>query len=160
MANAPAWFVVPVQPGLLSQIAGYFKGSSGTYKVVKTFVSQPLYNQYTAAGYGPPYDTYAAAVTAAKEFAAKGKANALPGSGFSGIPPGSSAQQGPKLGNPLAGLAAIGDFFQRLSQANTWIRAGQVLAGLVLIAAGVARITHAIPAATKIATAVGTKGVL
>jgi hypothetical protein len=133
---ADAWFVIPVQPGLLSQIAGYFKGSSGTYKVGKTVVGNPLYDQYMQAGYGPPYSSYAAAVAAAKQAAATGKANALPGSGFSGIPPGSSANKGPKIPNPLQGLAAIGDFFQRLGQANTWVRAGEVVAGLILVAIG------------------------
>jgi len=42
--------------------------------------------------------------------------------------------------NPLAGLAAIGDFFQRLTQAGTWIRVGQVLLGAALIIIGLARL--------------------
>lgn len=61
-------------------------------------------------------------------------------------------------GGLLKGLEAIGDFFQRLTQANTWIRAGEVVVGLILLAAGLARITHAVPAATRVARAVGTKG--
>ena len=61
-------------------------------------------------------------------------------------------------GGPLAGLAAIGDFFQRLTQANTWVRIGEGILGLILLAVGVARITHAVPVATKVAKAVGTKG--
>lgn len=40
---------------------------------------------------------------------------------------------------PLTGLSAIGDFFQRLTQANTWIRLGEVVLGLVLIVAGVSK---------------------
>ena len=60
--------------------------------------------------------------------------------------------------NPLSGLQAIGAFFSDLSQASTWIRVAEVLAGLILIAVGVARITHAVPVATKVARAVGTKG--
>lgn len=76
---------------------------------------------------------------------------------FHGPPPGSTGAGGaPK--NVLQGLAAIGDFFQRLTQANTWIRAGEILLGLVFFAAGLARITHAVPIATRIATAVGTRG--
>lgn len=59
------------------------------------------------------------------------------------------------LSGPLSGLAAIGDFFARLTQASTWIRVGEVVLGLILIAVGVARITHAIPAATRIAKGVG-----
>lgn len=56
--------------------------------------------------------------------------------------------------NSFSGLSSIGDFFGRLGQANTWIRVGEVLLGLVLLAIGVARLTKAVPAATKIAEAV------
>ncbi len=52
------------------------------------------------------------------------------------------------------GAAAAGDFLSRLGDANTWIRVGQVLIGLILIAVGVAKLTSAVPAATKIARAV------
>ena len=45
--------------------------------------------------------------------------------------------------SPLTGLNAIGDFFNKLGEANTWIRVGEVLLGVVLIAVGVARITGA-----------------
>lgn len=38
---------------------------------------------------------------------------------------------------PLSGLAAIGDFFQRLTQANTWMRVGEVVVGLILLGIGV-----------------------
>ena len=55
----------------------------------------------------------------------------------------------------LTGLAAIGDFFQRLGQANTWLRVGEVVLGLILIAVGVARITRAVPVATSVAKTVG-----
>lgn len=71
--------------------------------------------------------------------------NVKPGGGF-------------QASNPLTGLAAAGDFFQRLTQGSTWIRVGEFILGVILIAAGLARITHAIPAATRIATMVGTKG--
>lgn len=61
---------------------------------------------------------------------------------------------GPALGNAVSipnPLAAVGDFLSRLTQANTWIRVGEVLLGIVLLAVGVARLTNAVPAATKIA---------
>lgn len=66
------------------------------------------------------------------------------------------AKQG-KIGdalNPLSGLAAIGDFFHRLAEGNTWIRIGEGLLGIILIALGIARMTHAVPVATQIAKAV------
>lgn len=46
--------------------------------------------------------------------------------------------------NPLAGLF----------QANIWERVALVGLGIILIAVGVAQLTHAVPVATKIATAV------
>lgn len=41
-----------------------------------------------------------------------------------------------QLPNPLTGLAAIGDFFHRLTEANTWIRVGEVLAGVLVLYIG------------------------
>jgi hypothetical protein len=41
------------------------------------------------------------------------------------------------------GLAAIGNFFGRLEQANTWVCVGETILGLILIAVGLARITDA-----------------
>ena len=54
----------------------------------------------------------------------------------------------------IAGVQQIGTFFGSLGQANTWIRVGEVILGLILIAVGVARLTHAVPAITKVAEAV------
>jgi hypothetical protein len=36
----------------------------------------------------------------------------------------------------LGGINAIGDFFNRLTQPNTWIRVGEVVAGLLLVYLG------------------------
>lgn len=62
---------------------------------------------------------------------------------------------GPASFSPLTGLAAIGDFFQRLSQASTWVRVGEVVLGLILLSVGVARVTNAVPVATKVARTAG-----
>lgn len=51
----------------------------------------------------------------------------------------------------LSGLDAIGAFFSSLGEANTWLRVGEVALGLILIAVGVAKLTNAVPLATKIA---------
>lgn len=56
-------------------------------------------------------------------------------------PPGKQIVQ--DVTAPLSGLKAIGDFFSRLTQANTWIRVGEVLLGVILLAVGMARITGA-----------------
>jgi len=42
--------------------------------------------------------------------------------------------------NPLTGLAAIGDFFQRLTQASTWVRIAEGLLGLGLVIVGLAHL--------------------
>ncbi len=62
------------------------------------------------------------------------------------------------LTGAIPGLAQIGDFFARLSDASTWLRVGEALLGIVLIAVGVARLTHAVPVATSIARTVGSTG--
>ncbi|HEY1618003.1 MAG TPA: hypothetical protein VGG25_10320 [Streptosporangiaceae bacterium] len=49
----------------------------------------------------------------------------------------------PGAGGLLSGLAAIGGFFDKLGEGNTWIRVAQVLLGVALIGIGVARLTHA-----------------
>lgn len=40
----------------------------------------------------------------------------------------------PNIPNPLSGLAAIGDFFSRLTQANTWMRVLEIGVGVILVA--------------------------
>lgn len=62
--------------------------------------------------------------------------------------------------NPLSWLSAIGDFFHRLTEGSTWIRLGEGLLGIVLISVGIARLTHAVPVATKIARTAGAVAVL
>lgn len=53
----------------------------------------------------------------------------------------------PHIPNPLSGVEAI-------FQANIWIRVAEVVLGLVLVAVGLAKLTNAVPAATKIAKVV------
>jgi hypothetical protein len=52
-------------------------------------------------------------------------------------------------------LTAVADFISRLTSANLWERIGEVVIGLILVAVGVAHITHAVPIATHIAKSVG-----
>lgn len=47
------------------------------------------------------------------------------------------------LANPLTGLSAIGDFFQRLTQANTWVRVAEVVLGFLLLVTGLAKLSGA-----------------
>jgi hypothetical protein len=100
-----------------------------------------------------PYATKAAAQAAVKA----GKVN----KGTSvGQNPNPGTTTGINLGNAIPGLTDIANFFDRLGEANTWIRVGEVILGLVLIAAGIAKITHAVPIATDVAKAAGTAALL
>lgn len=67
----------------------------------------------------------------------------------SGLTPGTGVVVGdkppPGTGGLLTGINAIGDFFQRLGQANTWIRVGEVVLGVALLSVGFAKITGTTP---------------
>jgi hypothetical protein len=51
-------------------------------------------------------------------------------------------------------LDAISNFLGDLTQSSTWLRIAEGILGVVLIAVGIARITNAVPIATKIARTV------
>ena len=56
------------------------------------------------------------------------------------------------LGKTVTGaVTSTTDFLSRLTDPNTWIRIAEVVLGLVLIAVGVAKLTNAVPIATKVA---------
>lgn len=82
----------------------------------------------TATGWSGPYDW-----NTAKQVAASRTVPGIPGMPGSGSGGGGLLQG---TGANLGGLAAVGDFFQRLTQANTWIRVGEVVAGLLLVYIG------------------------
>jgi hypothetical protein len=56
---------------------------------------------------------------------------------------------GLKIGNPLSGVNAIGDFFNRLSEKATWIRVGEVIVGGVILFIGI----HALASGTAVSNA-------
>jgi hypothetical protein len=73
------------------------------------------------------------------------KRNNWPGpfAGGKGNPTGAAGQitgeAGGTVGSAvsnLTGINAVGDFFSRLTQKNTWLRVGEVLAGLILLYVG------------------------
>jgi hypothetical protein len=66
-----------------------------------------------------------------------------------------AAAAGSGIPNPLSGLDAIGSFFGTLTEASTWMRVGEVVLGIILLAVGVSRMTKAVPVATKVAKTVG-----
>lgn len=58
--------------------------------------------------------------------------------------------------NPLSGVAAIGDFFNRLTQPNTWVRVGEVAAGLLLVYLGLNAAMRGTPVGNAVNSATGT----
>lgn len=110
------------------------------------------YTNYANAQFArdPTISPYLAAKAFALIIATKGLAAGLAaGATATGTAAGQAAKSG--FGstaltslNPLAGLF----------QPNLWLRVGEVMLGLILIAIGVAQLTHAVPIATKIAGAV------
>lgn len=77
--------------------------------------------------------------------------NALNNLNAEGNSPASFASE---TGHQIASATGIGALFQ----ASIWIRVGEVVLGLVLLAVGLARITHALPIATAVARKAGTVG--
>lgn len=97
-----------------------------------------------AAGYIGPYDWGTAQGVAA---GLRHESATTP----SGTNPLTTGQQAKgSLTNPLGGLAAIGDFFNRLTQANTWIRVGEVAAGVLLLYIGLKAATSGTPAGNAV----------
>lgn len=98
----------------------------------------------------PATDTAAQAAAAAS--------SEVPG----GAPPTTSLTKG--LGTAatsgITGLASsaagsvVSDTLKPLFQGNLWLRILEVALGVVLVAVGLAKITHAVPVATKIAEAI------
>jgi hypothetical protein len=136
---AYAWFVIPIMPGIIDQIIGtIFTGQYGTYKVAKTVVGNPLYNQYQSAGYGPPYTTYAAAVAEAKSLSKTAKKNAVP-------PIGTNPAQNATPAAIAFGLSVSGI-------AGWFMRGMKVLFGGVLIVLGISKLTGADNKITQLAS--------
>lgn len=52
-------------------------------------------------------------------------------------------------------IDSVGSFLAKLSDASLWLRVAEIALGAILIAIGVAKLTNAIPAATKTAATVG-----
>ena len=93
----------------------------------------------------PESDTFAQAAAAAEKM--------FPGAATPTSSTGTATKQ--QIGSEVAGNPNL---FHGLNLSTWFIRIGQILVGLVLLAAGLARITHAVPAATRVAAAVGTRG--
>lgn len=130
---ADVWYVVSTTSGT-DQVLAVPQGSPEQ----STLESGQKSGGYTKiAG---PYPTQTDAATAlAAVGASAGIGNATKNSGITSA-----------VAGPLSGIAAVGDFFSRLTQANAWIRIGEVLIGILLITVGIASITGAAGAIPKV----------
>lgn len=122
--------------------------------ILATVVGPMTAAQFTAK-YGNPDNTVNPAggfKTRLQAQAAASKYNTNPGKAGGVAAP--SVAQG--IGNPLSGIAAIGDLANRLTQPNTWIRVGEFIAGTILVIIGLNAITKG--PAREAATSTAKKG--
>ena len=138
------WVIIGVQPNpATGSVYSYFQGTQAQAQAEAGRVVQ-IAGQTNLKG---PYATKAAAEAAVASGQVKPQtSSAGPQLNVGGNPVGNA--------NDLTGLASIGDFFSRLTNANTWIRVGKVLVGGVLLIVGLAHMTGADNAAFKAARTV------
>ena len=95
--------------------------------------SNPLLaNALKASGWMGPYSFVTAKAQVAGLKAGIGAAT--PG-GLPTVGPGGNINPANAVSN-LGGINAIGDFFNRLTEPNTWVRVGEVAAGILLVYLG------------------------
>jgi hypothetical protein len=133
-------YVVTPAPGSGASPQGFIVLSAPTAQAARQQAQSRLGPGEIVSSVDGPYRG-----TAAAQAAGSGKVQASQRAMQAGHLPG--------IPNPLSGLAAIGDFFTRLTEPATWLRAGEVILGLLLIAVGVAKMTDAVPVASRVAKA-------
>jgi hypothetical protein len=158
MAANPAatWWVVgpPPErsgPGQVVQVAN----GSAEYNALLNFQTLTIHGHVVTRYYGP----FASEADAKKAHpvaglawigtligAAAGAGGAAAGGNGAQVPQaaaGGSAAGGAAGDAAASGINAIGDFFNRLSQANTWLRVVKVVVGGALLLEGILRMTGA-----------------
>jgi hypothetical protein len=80
-------------------------------------------------------------------FQTKAQAEQFFNTGSTSVPGAKTYEHAPKslFPNPLSGVQEIGDFFHRLTEKATWVRVVEVLAGGVLVYAGVRALAQGSP---------------
>jgi len=133
------WYVV-------EPTANIGKNLSGA-KVLSAVVGSPLQTALDAGqasgGLSRVEGPYQTEVQAAVELANLTSTSAA--GGIAGTSPGVLGGIVQGIKSPLTGLNAVGDFFQRLSQAATWLRILEVVLGVSLIAIGIAKMSGISP---------------
>lgn len=83
-----------------------------------------------------PFPTEAAAKAAINS----ATPSTIGGLGATGTGLSAAASEAAKI-PPFTGIAAIGDFFGRLTEGNTWLRIGEGLLGIILIAVALGKLS-------------------
>jgi hypothetical protein len=142
MAGTDYWVLVPTaaEQNAAGTVSGAFvvsvaDGSAADAQLLGNYAGKVTIggrSGYLRAG---PFTTLAAA-DAYLKVGAQSTSTPIPGVDIS--PSGAVTTS-----NPLAGLAAIGQFFTSLGEANTWIRVAKVVVGGVMLIVGLVHITGA-----------------
>jgi hypothetical protein len=142
VAGTDWWVLVPAaaEQNAAGVVSGAFvvsvaQGSAVDSQLLGNYAGKVTVGGKTGYLRAGPFTTAAAAAAYLKTGAA---------AAGTGIPGVSIAPSGAvTTSNPLAGLAAIGQFFTSLGEVNTWIRVAKVLAGGLLLVIGLVHITGA-----------------
>lgn len=120
----------PIAPGVAGPGDGYPQwgvagnvGDSASWKIAEAHSDA---EKLGLAGRG--YLTWFSSKKAAQDFISSEKAPVL--NGKTDIP------------NPLSGVAAIGDFFSRLTNPHTWLRVAEGLVGVAFLVIGLNALLH------------------
>lgn len=115
--NDPQWWAIAYQPVTGGITYQYYEGSEAGAQAIASQAVAPAENPITGGNnnLSGPYSSKAAAEAAAKA----GKTN--------------TSSETQKATNPLDALGDIANFFDTLTQANTWKRVGLVAGGLIVV---------------------------
>lgn len=159
MASAAGWYTGLIDIGSVADMkAGTSQTQQATVFQWGNAKAKPTVATANITGLaaitGGPYPTKAAATAAADGTGSSG----LPGTGKQAGVSSSAVNSAngitPSLPDPLSGLAAVGDFFGRLTEAATWTRVAKVIVGAALVLIGLAHMTGADTAVARAARSV------
>lgn len=135
--------------GVLGELPGTYTGNQKTYDGLTW---SAFYTKLAAAQ--PTADPQTLANTVLGLYNVQAAATGVGATGSAAVNVGTAIAKGanaaanenfglPSVSDPLDFLGEIGDFFSRLTQANTWIRIGKILLGGALVLIGLAHLTGA-----------------
>ena len=145
--NAPRGQQIDYYAGWLAQLPGTYQGNEKAYDGLSwPALYRRLASAHPTADPKQLADTVLGIESAQKLSTSTQATIAGTGNSVSAIEQG-AANTNFAAGVPgsgvLTGLAAIGDFFQRLTQGNTWVRLAKIVVGGALVLIGLAHMTGA-----------------